>query len=80
MGLNHCNPKPIMTILIDDAMRILVQALGRGLGNPPNNQNIERGHNPSRNHSIAILKLLAKCLNEGDTVSHSLQPCVLSLL
>lgn len=64
-------PPPInQTILSDDAMRTLVQALGRGVGNPPHNPNARRDQNSSRNHSITISKLLTKCLGEGDPISH----------
>ena len=48
----------------------LVQALGSGLGNPPNNQNDNRDHNPLRNHSIAISNLPTKYNGEGDPISH----------
>ena len=51
-------------------MRTLIQALGRGIRNPLDNQNIGRYHNPSRNHSIVISKLLTKYLDEVDPISH----------
>ena len=67
--ISQAMPPSINQMVIShDAMRTLVQALGRGAGNPPNNPNVKRDQNLSRDHLIAISKLLTKFLGEGDPV------------
>ena len=64
-------PPPInQTIISNDVMRTLIQALGRGVGNPPNNPNARWDQNLSKKHSITISKLLTKFLVEGDPFLH----------
>ena len=63
-------PSINQTVISYDAMRTLMQALGREAHNPPNSANAERDQNSSRNHSIAISKLLTKFLGEEDPISH----------
>ena len=63
-------PPPIhQTVLSDDALRTLVQAIGRGA---PAQAAFPaaRDHHGSRNRSIAIAKLITKFHGEGDPITY----------
>ena len=63
-------PPPIhQTVLSDDALRTLVQAIGRGA---PAQAAFPaaRDHHGSRNRSIAIAKLITKFHGEGDSITY----------
>ena len=66
----HQQPPPIhQTVLSDDALRTLVQAIGRGA---PAQAAFPaaRDHHGSRNRSIAIAKLITKFHGEGDPITY----------
>ena len=63
-------PPPIhQTVLSDEALRALVQAIGRGAPVPVAFP-VARDNHRSRNRSIAIAKLITKFHGEGDPITY----------
>ena len=67
-SMTYPQPPPIhQTVFSDEALRALVQAIGRGAP-VPTAFPIARENNGFRNRSIAIAKLIMKFQGEGDPI------------
>ena len=65
----HIPPPIHQTVLSDDALRTLVQAIGRGAPVQAAFP-VARDNHGSRNRSIAIAKLITKFHGEGDPITY----------